>query len=346
MDRLDRIVEEGPGERATAKRAALGSPRPAPAEPAAPAPTEEEEEQEVDLDAPTQPFGARPRRKLESTVSNRRSPQDAPMGMETIQAAPKAPLPPPDAPPSTPPQQHLPVQHLTSEALEGEPVAWLLVPGIDKIPLVSGVELRIGRSETQDLTLPHHEVSRRHAVIQVGGPRHIAIRDEGSQNGTVVNGHVVRRAPLLDHDRLQLGPYLLCLKHEAGKAGPTDVGVLVRGVLEQVPLPELLELLSADSRSGTLVIHGLQLGERVEGRVSIADGRPIRARFGELVDRYALLEMLRLDHGRFELLEQVDDGPATITEDLAALLGTVRERPKPIEDPTPQADQWSEYWVS
>jgi pSer/pThr/pTyr-binding forkhead associated (FHA) protein len=51
-------------------------------------------------------------------------------------------------------------------------------------------------------------VSGRHATVTVEGGR-VAIEDEGSLNGTFVNGDRVERAALRPGDQVQIGPHLL-----------------------------------------------------------------------------------------------------------------------------------------
>ncbi len=53
--------------------------------------------------------------------------------------------------------------------------------------------------------LPFAGVSRRHAVLTVDGDR-VTVIDQGSKNGTFLNGNKVRRAELSPGDRLAFGP--------------------------------------------------------------------------------------------------------------------------------------------
>ncbi len=66
----------------------------------------------------------------------------------------------------------------------------------------------IGRTRTNDLFLEDLAVSRLHAVIIRTGKGNYALRDEGSANGTKVNGQLVSKyqpLPLAEGDRIQLG---------------------------------------------------------------------------------------------------------------------------------------------
>ena len=67
---------------------------------------------------------------------------------------------------------------------------------------------RVGRHEENDIVLAGPTVSARHATIrreQVG----TVIEDDGSLNGTFVNGELVQQQLLEAGDRIQIGPHLL-----------------------------------------------------------------------------------------------------------------------------------------
>lgn len=71
---------------------------------------------------------------------------------------------------------------------------------------------RIGRSEDADVHLPDPSVSRTHAICVVADlPGRIAVRieDQGSTNGVLVNGRMVRDATLISGDKVRLGDILL-----------------------------------------------------------------------------------------------------------------------------------------
>lgn len=69
---------------------------------------------------------------------------------------------------------------------------------------ITGTVTRIGRSLTADLELEDISVSRRHALIVVEGDD-VFLLDEGSRNGTRLNGDRVQRALLMDGDTIVLG---------------------------------------------------------------------------------------------------------------------------------------------
>lgn len=72
------------------------------------------------------------------------------------------------------------------------------------VELQPGRPYRLGRSETNDLTLNDPQVSSFHARLEPDGEEFI-IRDQESRNGTMVNGDRVRFRRLRVGDRLRLG---------------------------------------------------------------------------------------------------------------------------------------------
>ncbi len=72
--------------------------------------------------------------------------------------------------------------------------------------------LSIGRSRESDIFLEDLAVSRLHASIVNLGNNNYALRDEGSANGTKVNGQMVNKYqpyPLQEGDKIQLGQTVL-----------------------------------------------------------------------------------------------------------------------------------------
>ena len=64
--------------------------------------------------------------------------------------------------------------------------------------------LIIGRSPDVDITVNDANVSRQHAEVW-RTPEGVAIRDLGSTNGTVVNGHVIEAVSLSARDEVSIG---------------------------------------------------------------------------------------------------------------------------------------------
>ena len=68
--------------------------------------------------------------------------------------------------------------------------------------------MRIGRHDQNDIMLAGPTVSTRHATVRKEGVG-VVIEDEGSLNGTFVNGVRIEQQLLEDGDRIQIGPHLL-----------------------------------------------------------------------------------------------------------------------------------------
>jgi pSer/pThr/pTyr-binding forkhead associated (FHA) protein len=64
---------------------------------------------------------------------------------------------------------------------------------------------RIGRSSSADVAFDDGSVSRRHAVVMTRSDGSAEVLDDGSLNGTFVNGERVRRRVLRHGDTLTIG---------------------------------------------------------------------------------------------------------------------------------------------
>ena len=101
----------------------------------------------------------------------------------------------------------------------------------DRVPLDHG--LTVGRQAMPgQVVLDHPNVSRRHAAFEIVDGT-IVLRDLGGTNGTYVNGERLRGArPLIQGDRIDIGPFQLTFDGTAltrvGRVG--NVELLVRGV--------------------------------------------------------------------------------------------------------------------
>lgn len=157
-----------------------------------------------------------------------------------------------------------------------------------EFPLTEGVPVVVGRSSDLDMVLVEEMVSRRHAHIEMrNGVVHV--EDLGSTNGTFVNGERVQKASLAEGDRLLIGTSILKLvsvedsppgsrrnlqKVAFGKETIRQSGgtaARMTGNLEEIPLPDLMQLFGTSRKDGTLVIHSAQVGR-------------LHLRKGELVD--------------------------------------------------------------
>jgi hypothetical protein len=138
-----------------------------------------------------------------------------------------------------------------------------------EFPVASEKQILIGRSSDLDMVLVEDMVSRKHARIAMQTDQ-IWIEDLGSTNGTFVNGEKIKRARLKEGDRVLIGTSILKLiagdapkegmdvKRElenVAQARRTSQQRTMSGAIDEVPLPDLLQLFGTSKKSGVLVIR-------------------------------------------------------------------------------------------
>jgi FHA domain-containing protein/uncharacterized protein DUF4388 len=187
-------------------------------------------------------------------------------------------------------------------------------------PLHDSGELVIGRASDLDLVLIEDMVSRKHAKIALQDGN-ITISDLGSTNGTFVNGEKVKHAQLKEGDRILIGTSILKLVTVQKSAHPIDARAAqqqlertaaaqekragrsaVQGRLEEVPLVDLLQLLSTSKKTGAIVIKGYR-----GGRVDLRSGKVVAAVIDAdptLPPKKALYRMVGWTQGGFEFVPQ------------------------------------------
>jgi pSer/pThr/pTyr-binding forkhead associated (FHA) protein len=208
------------------------------------------------------------------------------------------------------------------------------------VPLPDGAEIAIGRESDLDIVLQEDMVSRKHAkVIAQGGE--IQITDLGSTNGTFVNGQKVKRARIGEGDRVLVGTSLMkVVRAEATTEAPlprdstpaphtTRRPAAMQGRLEEVPLPDLLQLLAASRKTGVLAVEG----GTTEGHVHFADGKVTGCALTVapgLAPQKAFARLLAIDRGAFEL-RPAEEVPATAALD-APLEGLLMEGIRQLDE--------------
>src|SRR5215203_3786103 len=164
-------------------------------------------------------------------------------------------------------------------------------------PLADGQEIVIGRSSELDMVLVEEMVSRKHARIALADGT-ISIEDLGSTNGTFVNGEKVQQGTLREGDRVLIGTNILKVvtapqdaearanlkamavgrvtakQQQGGRT--TEEAPRMSGILEEIPLPDLLQLFGTSRKAGVLVLRSAGR----EGRIYLNEGR---IRFAEFV---------------------------------------------------------------
>jgi pSer/pThr/pTyr-binding forkhead associated (FHA) protein len=180
---------------------------------------------------------------------------------------------------------------------------------------ITDKQILVGRSSDLDMVLVEDMVSRKHARIAMQGDQ-IWIEDLGSTNGTFVNGEKIKRARLKEGDRVLIGTSIL--KVIAGGSAPRDGADVKRdlenvaqarrtsqqrtmsGSIEEVPLPDLLQLFGTSKKTGVLVVRT----ESDVGRIHLKKGNIAHAIINDLDDVQplkSLYRMLTWQKGLFDL---------------------------------------------
>ena len=237
-----------------------------------------------------------------------------------------------------------------------------------EFPLVKGREIVIGRSSELDMVLIEDMVSRRHAKIQTTEDE-IAIMDMGSTNGTFVNGEKVKKARLKEGDRILIGTSIMKLvtvdpattvseaeaRNQLEKRGQqaamrTQVtNRAMSGNIEEIPLPDLLQLFSTSKRTGVLTLKGPQ----GSGEIYLRKGQIYFATIDDAYDlspQKAAYRILTWEKGAFELdssesktvLEEITESTEGLLMEGMRLLDEVRRiepdlppRKAPLQIPRP-----------
>jgi hypothetical protein len=183
-----------------------------------------------------------------------------------------------------------------------------------EFPVATEKQILIGRSSDLDMVLVEDMVSRKHARIAMQADQ-IWIEDLGSTNGTFVNGEKIKRARLKEGDRVLIGTSILKLiagdapregmdaKRElesVAQARRTSQQRTMSGSIEEVPLPDLLQLFGTSKKSGVLVIRT----EDDVGRIYLKKGIIAYAIINDLDDVLpikSLYRMLTWQKGNFDL---------------------------------------------
>lgn len=190
-----------------------------------------------------------------------------------------------------------------------------------EFPLPGNAEIVVGRSSDLDMVLVEDMVSRRHAKILVRGAQ-VSIQDLGSTNGTFVNGERIKHAELKDGDRVLIGTSIIKLvgadaasAHHTFTSGRPLQEVAenrrgqvrsMSGAIDDVPLPDLLQLFGSSRKTGILVIKT----DTDEGKIYLEQGMIVSATINDLKaapPERAVFRILAWQHGAF-YMEPAEEG--------------------------------------
>ena len=208
-----------------------------------------------------------------------------------------------------------------------------------EFPLRMEREIVIGRSSDLDMVLVEDMVSRKHAKISTQGGQ-IVIQDLASTNGTFVNGEKVKKMRLKEGDRILIGTSIIKLvamdesaaqaseaearsrleANAARRQSTANAGRPMSGSVEEIPLPDLLQLLSTSKKSGVLAVRSTFGFGKIYLRKGQIYYASIDDNFG-VKPQKAIYRLLNWADGSFEL-EPPDERQVIeeITESTEALL--------------------------
>src|SRR5271170_5632850 len=229
--------------------------------------------------------------------------RDVPVGREMQDPSPKAPT---SIAPRTDVRSYV-LRFISGKYQGGE------------FPIVADKQILIGRSSDLDMVLVEDMVSRKHARIAMQQDQ-IWIEDLGSTNGTFVNGEKIKRARLKEGDRVLIGTSILkviagdatspAARDEAqvkqnlenvAAARRTSQARTMSGSIEEVPLPDLLQLFGTSKKSGVLVVR---TEDNDVGKIFMRKGMIYFVLINDLDDVPPLKSMYRLlswQKGLFDL---------------------------------------------
>lgn len=181
-----------------------------------------------------------------------------------------------------------------------------------EFPLFDNREIVVGRSSELDMVLVEDMVSRKHAKISTTAGQ-VIITDLGSTNGTFVNGEKVRKTRLKEGDRILIGTSILkVVRQETSGLSPSQAKENLEavasddnkqssmsGTLEEVPIPDLLQLFATSKRTGVLHIRA----EAGHGKIYLREGNIFYASIDddhELGPMKGLCRLVGWDEGQFE----------------------------------------------
>lgn len=249
----------------------------------------------------------------------------------------------------------------STSALMGKSYALKFISGKyqgGEFPLKGERQIVIGRSPDLDMVLVEDMVSRKHAKIVVSGGG-VSIEDLGSTNGTFVNGEKITQARLKEGDRILIGTSILKLVNAGSgihqvdetlaKARLEEAAVRaakgmtksssMTGKIEEIPLPDLLQLFHTSKKNGVLVVKGTQ-----EGRVYLRQGRVYYAVIDdnhELGPQKSFNRIVTWERGDFELqppdtqefMVELDSSTEALLMDALRLLDEYRRMERELPPP-------------
>jgi hypothetical protein len=215
------------------------------------------------------------------------------------------------------------------------------------------------------MVLVEDMVSRKHAKISAAGDQ-IVIQDLGSTNGTFVNGEKIKKVRLKEGDRILIGTSIIkliavegaqvvseekareTLKQTGQRQNVSGANKPMSGSIDEIPLPDLLQLLSTSRKSGVLAVRG-----EGHGKIHLRKGQIYYSSIDDNYDlspRKAMFRLLTWTTGTFELeppdeksvLEEIQESTEALLmegmrqlDELRRIEGDLPARDEALTVPTP-----------
>ena len=180
-------------------------------------------------------------------------------------------------------------------------------------------DMLVGRHQSADIVLQAGEISRKHAAFLLKDQA-LWLQDLNSSNGTFVNGEKIKKARLKEGDRILIGTSIVKLvtvdpatamseadaRQQLEKRGQQQAlktqttNRAMSGSIEEIPLPDLLQLFSTSKRTGVLTLKGPQ----GQGEIYLRKGQIYYASIDDSYDlspMKAAYRILTWERGNFEL---------------------------------------------
>jgi hypothetical protein len=178
-------------------------------------------------------------------------------------------------------------------------------------------EIVVGRSSDLDMVLVEDMVSRKHARIECSD-QGIVIEDLGSTNGTFVNGEKIKRAALKEGDRVLIGtsilkvvaadaagaaatPHAVPRRADEHPSGGRNAQKTMSGSIDEIPLPDLLQLFGSSKKSGVLVVRSDDDVGKIYLRKGIVYFATINDDLDEIPPLKSVYRLLTWTKGTFDL---------------------------------------------
>lgn len=127
-------------------------------------------------------------------------------------------------------------------------------------------ETTLGRASENHIVLPSHQISKHHCALNLKGDM-IQLKDQGSANGTYVNGALTRTKSLKSGDRISLGEFVLEISGTSSSEQGPDTPI--QGLGNLLDFPDKRNILQSQTPSYQL--PALSIPQAIPGAASLQD---------------------------------------------------------------------------